>query len=354
MLPERQQRTAPADYRPERHFRSFCRPRALDLPVRPALEGKAAPGALPSREALRRHLAVVEALVGRRARGAHREDPAADGAAPGVPGLIIVANDKEVVLGCGEDPDQPQVRGVDVLELVDAQVAEPSLPAPAELRIGLERRHRADHQVVEVDEPACVQEGLKGRHGALRRRGRWPAFDLPGRDDGVERRRVWELGWRILAVRDRRTLGQRPPPRGPQQRQPVVCQPDGPSAVEEDLARHGVQGPDLDRLGAGHVRDEPAGDAGRELGGSIAVEADDPDPAGGNPAAEVAFVPGNRRNAGSIRTCAADLRRSGVLAQIPFSARYGPGSLGADVNIAGVSGTQRGALAAPCETGLQP
>jgi hypothetical protein len=69
---------------------------------------------------------------------------------------------------------------------------------------------------------------------------------------------------------------------------------------------------------------------------------------------EVALVPGNRRNAGSIRTCAADLRRSGVLAQIPFSARYGPGSLGADVNIAGVSGTQRGALAAQCETGLQP
>jgi hypothetical protein len=36
----------------------------------------------------------------------------------------------------------------------------------------------------------------------------------------------------------------------------------------------------------------------------------------------------------------------------PFSARYGPGSLGADVHIACVSGTHRRALASQCETGL--
>jgi hypothetical protein len=36
----------------------------------------------------------------------------------------------------------------------------------------------------------------------------------------------------------------------------------------------------------------------------------------------------------------------------PFSAPYGPGSLGADVNIACVSGTHRRALAAQWETGL--
>jgi hypothetical protein len=46
-----------------------------------------------------------------------------------------------------------------------------------------------------------------------------------------------------------------------------------------------VQRPDLDRLGAGHVRGEPAGDAGRELSGGIAVEGNDPDPIGANAAA---------------------------------------------------------------------
>jgi hypothetical protein len=34
--------------------------------------------------------------------------------------LIIITNDEEVVLGRGQDPDQPQLCGVDVLELVDA------------------------------------------------------------------------------------------------------------------------------------------------------------------------------------------------------------------------------------------
>jgi hypothetical protein len=64
--------------------------------------------------------------------------------------LIIITNDEEVVLGCREELDEPQLRGVDVLELVDAHAAEASLSAAAELRIGLERRRCGDHQVVEV------------------------------------------------------------------------------------------------------------------------------------------------------------------------------------------------------------
>ncbi len=64
--------------------------------------------------------------------------------------LIIITNDKQVVFGRREEPDEAQLRRVDVLELIDAQVAEPRLPAAAQLRI-LERRHGAHHQVVEVD-----------------------------------------------------------------------------------------------------------------------------------------------------------------------------------------------------------
>jgi len=42
----------------------------------------------------------------------------------------------------------------------------------------------------------------------------------------------------------------------------------------------------LDRRGTGHVRGEPARDAGRQLGGGVAVEGDHPDPVGGHAPAE--------------------------------------------------------------------
>jgi len=47
-----------------------------------------------------------------------------------------------------------------------------------------------------------------------------------------------------------------------------------------------VQRAELDRLRAGHVWRQPAGDAGREFGRGVTVESDDPDPIGGHPAAE--------------------------------------------------------------------
>src|SRR3989337_2117615 len=96
--------------------------------------------------------------------------------------LIIITNDKEVVLRCGKEPDEPQLSGVHVLELVDAQVCEARLPAAAKLRIGLEGRHRTHHQVVEVDEAMSLHEGGERSHRARRGRRRPAAFDLPGRD----------------------------------------------------------------------------------------------------------------------------------------------------------------------------
>jgi len=43
----------------------------------------------------------------------------------------MITNDKEVVLRCREEADEAQLGGVDVLELVDAMVAEASLPPAA-------------------------------------------------------------------------------------------------------------------------------------------------------------------------------------------------------------------------------
>src|SRR3990172_9833445 len=66
--------------------------------------------------------------------------------------LIIITNDKEVVFRRGEQLDEPQLGGVDVLELVHQEARTAALPAASKLPIPFERRHRADHQVVEVDE----------------------------------------------------------------------------------------------------------------------------------------------------------------------------------------------------------
>lgn len=83
-----------------------------------------------------------------------------------------------------------------------------------------------------------------------------------GRDNGVERGRIGRLGRGIVAISRDGKRGQRPPPCGAEQRQLIARQPDRPAGVNKDLARHGVQRPDLDRLGAGHLRGKPAGDAG--------------------------------------------------------------------------------------------
>jgi hypothetical protein len=52
-------------------------------------------------------------------------------------------------------------------------------PAAAQLRIGLERRHRADHQVVEVDPAADRQQCGEGVHRGRRPGRRRPGLDRP-------------------------------------------------------------------------------------------------------------------------------------------------------------------------------
>lgn len=66
------------------------------------------------------------------------------------------------------DPDATTFWSADF----DAQVAEAALPAGTQPRIGLERRHRTDHQVVEVDESVGLHNGLEGSHRARGGRGR--------------------------------------------------------------------------------------------------------------------------------------------------------------------------------------
>jgi hypothetical protein len=163
-------------------------------------------------------------------------------------------------------------------------VAESCLPAAAKLKIAHERRHRTHHQVVEVDLAVCRHQRRVGIHRRHRLGGRRPTLDLPRRDERVERGRIGWLGWASVTVRVDSPVGEHWPTRGAQQREAVGEQPDRAPTIQEHLPRQGVERPDLDRIGSGDVRGQPAGDAGRKLGGSAAVERNDPDPIGGNAA----------------------------------------------------------------------
>ena len=79
------------------------------------------------------------------------QDSAHVGEAPGVDGLVVVADHEQVALRLGQQTHQAQLRRIHVLELVHAQVRESVLPAQAESWVRLQRIGRPDHQVVEVD-----------------------------------------------------------------------------------------------------------------------------------------------------------------------------------------------------------
>ena len=85
-------------------------------------------------------------------------EQARDGAAEAVDRLVRVADDDEsrACLGRRDDPQQLELRGVDVLELVDED--EPELVAHplAEHRVGLEQFDRPRDQVAEVEEVGCL------------------------------------------------------------------------------------------------------------------------------------------------------------------------------------------------------
>jgi hypothetical protein len=74
------------------------------------------------------------------------------------------------------------------LELIDADVAEASLPAQAQMHVRFEELRRARHQIVEIECAAAPRRkpgGVPVDDGPSRGRG-LTAFDLPGRKLRVE------------------------------------------------------------------------------------------------------------------------------------------------------------------------
>ena len=88
-------------------------------------------------------------------------------------------NDKEVVLRCREELNESQLRGVDVLECVDARVAEACLPGRSQSVVALEARHRPSDEIIEVDQAARPQQRLECGDGADRLFGCPSPLDLP-------------------------------------------------------------------------------------------------------------------------------------------------------------------------------
>ena len=84
------------------------------------------------------------------------DDPSHAGPAPSVQGLVLVADAEEPILGRREDPYEQLLRRLDVLVLVDQNLPEAALPAPAKIGVLTQRPHCGEHEVIEVvDSPLC-------------------------------------------------------------------------------------------------------------------------------------------------------------------------------------------------------
>ena len=200
------------------------------------------------------------------------QDPPHVGEPPGVDRLVVVADHEEVVLGSGKQPDEAKLRGVHVLELVDADVLESRLPAEAERRIRREQVGGPDHEVVEVDRAARQQQLLVGPQDGLRIGRRRATLHLPGREPRVE--------LRSLRQRDRWIRRGMPAAGGAQEREPIGEDVRPLAGVEEHLARESVEGADLDRRGIRHRWAEALRHPPREVLRCVPVEGHDADPRG--------------------------------------------------------------------------
>jgi hypothetical protein len=172
------------------------------------------------------------------------------GQAPGVDRLVVVADHEQVLLGQGQGPNQLELGGIHVLELVHREVAETSLPPGPKRRVILQQCDSPHHQVIEVEGTAGRQQRSKVPQWVRGLWRRWPPLDLPGREDRVELCRLWQR--RRLRVPTRCGTA----PSSSQQRQPVGEQADRFAGIEQYLPRERMQRAHLDSGCLWDVRDE--------------------------------------------------------------------------------------------------
>ena len=221
--------------------------------------------------------------------------------APGVDGLVVVADHEQVPFRLGKEGDELELGRVDVLELVHQDVAEASLPLPARGRVPTEPAQRVRQQPVEVDLIPGLEEPEVGiDHVGQGGRGRSP-FEDRGCDHTVQRLGLWQS----LPAEGVQHLAACPP----QKREAVGHQPRRSRPVEHDAASEGVEGPHLRSIPARH-ESQSGGDALAQLAGGVPVEGDSQDPGPRNPTGDEHADAGDQGRRLAAAGRGDDLRRS--------------------------------------------
>ena len=241
------------------------------------------------------HLQVDASQPGQ--QGGETEHTADVGEPPAVDALVVVAHEEDAVRGRRKQQGEPELRPVDVLDLVDEQLAAALAPAGEERLVGRQHVDRPQHEVVEVeaagrgDGPFVVDEGSRRRAGIRVVRdlvGGHAQLQLQPRDRGVEPHPFRGVGIRAHPTEDRVAVGQRL---------------DGHARVAQDLAPERMEGPDGDAAGRDAQRlQRGIQPLGHLLGGPL-VEGDRADGVGRRAAVDQPRRPGHegRRLAGPGR-----------------------------------------------------
>ena len=187
------------------------------------------------------HLEVDASQPGQQRR--ETEHTADVGEPPAVDALVVVADEEDAVRGRGKQQGEPELRPVDVLDLVDEQLAAAPSPAREEGLVGRQPVDRPQDEIVEVEAASCrngtfvVDEGSRRRAGVRVLRdlvGRHAQLQLQPRDRGVEPHPLRGVGIRAQAPEDPVAVGERL---------------DGHARVAQDLAPERMEGPDGDAAG---------------------------------------------------------------------------------------------------------
>ena len=191
----------------------------------------------------RRRTAVVHLQVNTSQPGKHggeTEDTADVGEPPAVDALVVVADEEDAIRGRRKQQGEPELRPIDILDLVDEQLAAASPPAGEERLVGRQHVDRPQDEVVEVEAARRCNGTFVVDEGSCRRAGVRVVRDLVGghaqlklqpRDRGVEPHPFRGIGIRAHPTEDRVAVGQRL---------------DGHARVAQDLAPERMEGPDGD------------------------------------------------------------------------------------------------------------
>ena len=184
------------------------------------------------------HLQVDTSQPGQ--HGGETEDAAHVGEPPAVDALVVVADEEDAVRRRRKQQGEPELRPIDVLDLVDEQLAAAPAPAGEERLVRRQHVDRPQDEVVEVEAAGRCDGTFVVDEGSCRRAGIGVLRDLVGghaqlelqpRDRGVEPHPFRGIGIRAQAPEDSVAVGQRL---------------DRHARVAQDLAPERMEGPDGD------------------------------------------------------------------------------------------------------------